>query len=72
MTLISRSLLVFDVYLSLLAGNKNHTMFVCLFVIAVGRRHLPMQREYKTAELEVDGPKVTRGGGYAQLLKRCM
>ena len=47
-------------------------LFVCLFVIVVGRRHLPMQLEYKTAELEVDGPKVTRGGGYAQLLKRCM
>ena len=47
-------------------------MFVCLFVIVVGRRHQPMQREYKTAESEVDGPKVIRGGGYAQLVKRCM
>ena len=45
---------------------------VCLFVNAVGRRHHSMQRAYKTTESEVDGPKVTRGGGYAQLLKRCM
>ena len=47
-------------------------LFVCLFVIVVGRRHLSMQQEYKTAELEVDGPEITRGGGYAQLLKRCV
>ena len=38
-------------------------LFVCLFVIVIGRCHLPMQREYKTAELEVDGPKVTRAVG---------